>query len=68
MRCIRRDGCSRGQALGIRWKQAEAAATVAIVDENSLSGLRDAAIIRVMSDGLLRVSECVTLDVSDYRI
>ena len=41
---------------------------MACSEEDSLSELRDAAIICVMSDALLRVSECALLDVADGRI
>lgn len=70
MKYIRRDGRDRGngQVLGMRWEQADAAAAVACSEEDSLSGLRDAAIICVMSDALLRVSECAALNVADVRI
>ena len=44
--------------------QADAATAVAASDE-SLHGVRDAAIIAVMSDGLLRVSELAALQVDD---
>ncbi len=63
---IRRQGRGRGrgQATGVNFTQAEAAAAIA-AGEGSLQGLRDAAIISVMSDGLLRVSELVALQVDD---
>ena len=35
--------------------------------ENTLAGLRDAAIIRLMSDYLLRVSEVVAVNVEDVK-
>ena len=53
----------RGQVAGIRWEQADAAAAVAA--NTGLRGLRDAALVAVMSDGLLRVSEAAALDASD---
>ena len=55
----------RGQVEGIRWEQADAAA--AIAGNDRLKGLRDAALLAVMSDGLLRVSEAAALDVSDLN-
>ena len=63
---IRRQGRGRGrgQASGVNFSQAEAAAAIA-AGEGSIQGLRDAAIISVMSDGLLRVSELVALQVDD---
>ena len=63
---IRRQGRGRGrgQASGVNFTQAEAAAAIA-AGEGSIQGLRDATIISVMSDGLLRVSELVALQVDD---
>ncbi len=63
---VRRQGRDRGrgQVQGVDFAQADAAAAVAGSDE-SLHGLRDAAIIAVMSDGLLRVSELAALQVDD---
>ena len=63
---IRRQGRGRGrgQASGVNFSQAEAAAAIA-AGEGSIQGRRDAAIISVMSDGLLRVSELVALQVDD---
>ncbi len=55
----------RGQVDGLRWNEADAMARIAQRD-NTLAGLRDAAIISVMSDALLRVSECVALNVEDF--
>ena len=53
----------RGQVVGIRWEQADAAALAARFGD--LAGLRDAAILAVASDALLRVSEVAALDVED---
>ena len=63
---IRREGRDRGrgQVQGVGFAQADAAAAVAAGDD-SLRGLRDAALIAVMSDGLLRVSELAALEVGD---
>ena len=55
----------RGQVEGIRWEQADAAA--AIAGNDRLQGLRDAALLAVMSDGLLRVGEAAALDVEDLN-
>ncbi len=57
-------GRGRGQAAGIQWQQADAIAAAAAAD-GTLTGLRDAAIVAVMSDALLRVSELVVLQVAD---
>ena len=45
-----------GQVAGIRWEQADRVAEMA-EQSGALAGLRDAAIIAVASDALLRVSE-----------
>lgn len=67
MRGFRRKGASRGrgQARGVSWTQAEAMAAKASEDPDSLSGIRDAALISVMSDAMLRISEAAALLVSD---
>ena len=66
---FRREGRARGrgQVVGVRWEQADAAATVAGSSRGSVRGLRDAALLAVMSDGLLRVSEAAALEVADPR-
>ena len=63
---IRRDGKDRGrgQVDGLIWQDVERICLLAEM-ENSLSGLRDAAMIRLMSDCLLRISEVVAVDVAD---
>lgn len=53
----------RGQAAGVNWAQADAAAALAA--DGSCKGARDAAILAVMSDGLLRASEATALKVAD---
>ena len=55
----------RGQVEGVRWEQADAAAALAANGAERLSGLRDAAILAVASDALLRVSELAALTVAD---
>ena len=57
----------RGQVTGVRWEQADRAAEMA-EREGGLAGQRDAAIIAVASDALLRVSEISALDVSDLDL
>ena len=66
---IGRDGRDRGrgQVAGIGWSAAEAAASIASNGGDSVAGLRDAALLRVMSDGLLRISEASALQVSDVE-
>ena len=60
-------GRGRGQVVGIRWEQADAAAAIA-ARSGDLAGLRDAAILAIASDALLRVSEVSALDVEDLVI
>ena len=55
----------RGQVAGIRWEQADTAAAVSANGGGSVARLRDAAILVVMSDAMLRVSEAAALDVAD---
>ncbi len=57
-------GRGRGQADGIQWHQADAMANAA-AEDGTLAGFRDAAIVAVMSDALLRVSELVALQTAD---
>ena len=57
----------RGQVAGVRWEQADRAAAMAERSEG-LAGLRDAAIIAVASDALLRVSEISALEVDDVNL
>ena len=56
----------RGQVAGVRWEQADRAAAMA-ERSGGPGGLRDAAIIAVASDALLRVSEISALDVIDVN-
>ena len=60
-------GRGRGQVAGVTWAQVDAAATLAASDADSLTGLRDAAILSVASDAMLRVSEVGALDVHDIE-
>ena len=60
-------GRGRGKVTGVRWEQADRAAAMAEQPGN-LAGLRDAAIVAVASDALLRVSEVAALDVSDVNL
>ncbi len=68
LRRIGREGRhrGRGQVAGIGWAQAEAAAALAD-DGSSLQGLRDAAIILVLSDTLARISEVAALQCRDVE-
>ena len=64
---IRRDGKDRGrgQVDGLIWQEVERVCILAET-EGTLAGLRDAAMIRLMSDCLLRISEVVAVDVEDF--
>ena len=69
LRAIGRDGRDRGrgQVAGIGWAHAEAAASLASNGAGSVQGLRDAAILRVMSDTLARISEVAALRCADVE-
>ena len=56
----------RGSADGLTWAEVERMCTVAKSSE-TVAGLRDAAMISLMSDCLLRISEVVAVDVEDVR-
>ena len=60
-------GRGRGKVTGVRWEQADRAAAMA-EQPGDAAGLRDAAIVAVASDALLRVSEMAALDVSDVNL
>lgn len=66
---FRRDGKDRGrgQAEGLTWDQTDAMAERA-QRIGDLIGIRDAALISIMSDGLLRASEASALDVDDLTL
>ena len=57
-------GRGRGQAKPLHWSEVEKVCETAIA-KGLTAGYRDSALIRVMSDGLLRISEAIALDVSD---
>ena len=56
----------RGQRKGITWRDVEKICAIQEAD-GTLIGLRNSAIIQVMSDGLLRVSEVTELRISDLE-
>ena len=66
---IRREGKDRGrgQVDGLTWADVERVCAFAEMDKSSVAGLRDSALIRLMSDCLLRVSEAVAVDVEDLK-
>ena len=70
MRGISRTGRDqgRGQVAGLDWRAADLAAGIAANEGHSLAGLRDAALITVGSDALLRVSEIAALTVADLQV
>ena len=57
-------GGGRRRADGLTWDEVERMCTVAKSSE-TLAGLRDAAMISLMSDCLLRISEAVVVNVED---
>ena len=65
---IRREGKDRGrgQVEGLIWQDVERIAAFAEADK-TIAGLRDSAMIRLMSDCLLRVSEVVAVNVGDLN-
>ena len=56
----------RGQVDGLIWQDVERLCIYAET-EGTLAGLRDAAMIRLMSDCLLRISEVVAINISDLK-
>ena len=65
----RRDAAGRGpgQVRGISWQESDCMADLAEAS-GSVRGTRDALLIRLMSDGMLRVSEAEALNVEDIAI
>ena len=65
---IRREGRDRGrgQRNGLTWKEVERICAVQETD-GTLRGRRNSAILRVMSDGLLRISEVTELRIDDLE-
>ena len=63
---FRREGKRRGRGRsdGMTWEQADRA-TSHCVARGGLAGIRDAALIATMSDGMLRASEASELDLAD---
>ena len=68
MASIRRAGRDRGrgQVDSLIWQDVERVCIYAET-EGMLAGLRDAAMIRLMSDCLLRISEVVAVNVGDFK-
>ena len=60
-------GRGRGKVAGVRWEAADRAAKMA-EKAGDLMGLRDAAVVAVASDALLRVSEVAALEVADVDL
>ena len=65
---IRREGRGRGrgQVDGLDWQAVEKICACA-ESTKTLSGLRDSAMIRLMSDCLLRVGEVVAVNIDDIK-
>ena len=65
---IRRAGKERGrgQVDGLIWQEVERICIIAEA-ESTLASLRDAAMIRLMSDCLLRISEVVAVNAGDLK-
>ena len=65
---IRRKGKNRGrgQVDGMTWAEVDRVCVLAEAD-NTVTGLRDSALIRLMSDCLLRISEAVAVNVEDVN-
>ena len=65
---IRREGRDRGrgQRNGLTWREVEKICAVQEAD-GTLRGIRNFAILRVMSDGLLRISEVTELRIDDLE-
>ena len=65
---IRRTGKKRGrgQVKGLDWQVTERVCTLSEADE-TIAGLRDSAMIRLMSDCLLRIGEVVAVNVGDLK-
>ena len=66
LRAHRRTAPPARQVAAVDWEHADAAADMAAA-EGSVIGLRNAAIVAVMSDALLRVSETASLQVGDIE-
>ena len=59
-------GRGRGQVAGVTWDEADTVVD-RTMEEGTLRGLRDAALIAVGSDALLRVGEMVAIDARDIE-
>lgn len=59
-------GRGRGQVDGMTWRDVERVCALAEA-ERTVTGLRDSALIRLMSDCLLRISEAVAVNVADVH-
>ena len=68
LRGARREGRDRGrgQAKPLHWPEVERVCNTAI-GSGLIVGYRNSALVRVMSDGLLRISEAIALNVSDIQ-
>ena len=64
---ILKDGGAQKQAVGIGWGDANVIASIS-ANGGDIAGIRDAAIIAVMSDALLRISEAAAIDIEHISI
>ena len=64
---IARKGAAPSQVAGVQWAAADSVASLAANGGGSLAGLRDAALVAVASDAMLRISEVLALDVQDVE-
>ncbi|MYB38068.1 MAG: tyrosine-type recombinase/integrase, partial [Gammaproteobacteria bacterium] len=65
---VRREACRRPrQVQGIKWGQADKMCALAL-EGGSTAGLRNATLVGVMSDALLRVSDASAIDYDDVRV
>lgn len=66
---IRRKGVNRGrgQVHGITWEEVERVCALVEAQE-TVAGLRDSTLFRLMSDCMLRIGEAVAVDIEDINI
>ena len=68
MRGIRKEGRDRGrgQRYGLTWREVEKICTIQEAD-GTLRGIRNSAVIRIMSDAMLRVTEAAEILIDDLE-
>ena len=65
LRVAYRRGAPLGQVTGIDWAVADGIVAACMARPDDLRSIRDAALIAIMSDGLLRIGEACALRVDD---